>query len=374
MSADPAPSSWQKYLIAAFAAAATLASPGAVPAQGYAGMAQTAAGFALPDPDRRFGFPADHGPHYDFRLEWWYLTANLTGPDGAPYGVQWTLFRSALAPGGEREGWLSPEIWMGHAAVTTPGRHEAAQKFARGGIGQAGVTAEPFEAWIDQWRLAAPGDDNDDDNDDGDGLDRLRLTASTADFAYDLALTATGPIVPQGRNGYSVKSPEGQASHYYSQPFYRIDGTLTLEDTTVPVAGQGWLDREWSSQPLSETQQGWDWVSLHFESGAKLMAYRLRDAKAAPFTPATWIAADGTPTPLPDGAVTMTPGATTRIGHAEIPTEWDIALPEKGLEIHLRALNPRAWNDLDFAYWEGPVRVTGSHPGVGYLEMTGYGE
>ncbi|MEL7117023.1 MAG: lipocalin family protein, partial [Pseudomonadota bacterium] len=24
------------------------------------------------------------------------------------------------------------------------------------------------------------------------------------------------------------------------------------------------------------------------------------------------------------------------------------------------------------SYWEGPVTATGSHPGRGYLEMTGY--
>jgi predicted secreted hydrolase len=25
-----------------------------------------------------------------------------------------------------------------------------------------------------------------------------------------------------------------------------------------------------------------------------------------------------------------------------------------------------------FPYWEGPVRINGSHSGMGYLEMTGY--
>jgi len=28
--------------------------------------------------------------------------------------------------------------------------------------------------------------------------------------------------------------------------------------------------------------------------------------------------------------------------------------------------------DTSIPYWEGPVRVTGSHTGRGYLEMTGY--
>jgi predicted secreted hydrolase len=28
--------------------------------------------------------------------------------------------------------------------------------------------------------------------------------------------------------------------------------------------------------------------------------------------------------------------------------------------------------NLSLPYWEGPVRFSGSHQGMGYLEMTGY--
>ena len=122
-------------------------------AQGFAGLGRDAEGFAVPEPGKRFVFPQDHGAHPEYRIEWWYLTANLTGPDGADYGLQWTLFRSALAPG-EAEGWESPQVWFGHAAVTSSTAHFATERFARGGTGQAGVTAEPFVAWITtgRWR------------------------------------------------------------------------------------------------------------------------------------------------------------------------------------------------------------------------------
>lgn len=79
-------------------------------AQGFAGLGTEAEGFATPSPDPIFSFPADHGPHPEYRIEWWYLTATLTGADGLDYGVQWTLFRSALAPS-TSEGWqASPAI------------------------------------------------------------------------------------------------------------------------------------------------------------------------------------------------------------------------------------------------------------------------
>ncbi len=132
------------------ALALTLLLPAAAQAQGFANLGTEAEGFALPDPAYALAFPTDHGPHSDFRIERWYLTANLVAADGTPYGLQWTLFRSALAPGGEPDS----QLWMAHAAVTTPDAHFVAERLARGGIGQAGVTADPFDAWLDEWRLS----------------------------------------------------------------------------------------------------------------------------------------------------------------------------------------------------------------------------
>ena len=117
-------------------------------AQGFAGLGSTATDdFAVPTRGAEFSFPGDHGSHADFRIEWWYLTAVLTGEDGRDYGIQWTLFRSALEPH-RTESWDSPQIWMGHAGLTTPEAHFHAERFSRDAVGQAGVTASPFEAWI----------------------------------------------------------------------------------------------------------------------------------------------------------------------------------------------------------------------------------
>ena len=333
-------------------------APGLAAAQGFAGLGTAAEGFAVPEPDYEIAFPEDHGPHPEFRIEWWYVTANLEGPDGTPYGIQWTLFRSALAPY-EAEGWGSPQLWMGHMGVTTPDAHFVAERLARGGVGQAGVTAEPFEAYIDDWRMEGPG------------LGDVRLQARGAEAGYALSLRAGGPFVMQGIDGYSVKSASGQASHYYSQPFYEASGTLLLPGGEVPVTGTAWLDREWSSQPLSEGQEGWDWFSLDLGEG-RLMAFRLRDELQGDYTSATWIAQDGTPTPYPDGAVTVTPLETHVTAGRTVPVRWRVELPARAVDVTVEAVNPDAWMATAFPYWEGPVTATGSHDGRGYLEMTGY--
>src|SRR3990172_3728352 len=55
-------------------------------------------GFARATAPREFRFPADHGPHPEFRHEWWYFTGNLRAPGGRRFGYQLTFFRFALSP------------------------------------------------------------------------------------------------------------------------------------------------------------------------------------------------------------------------------------------------------------------------------------
>jgi len=198
------------------------------------------------------------------------------------------------------------------------------------------------------------------------------MRASGPDFAYDVTMQAEGPLVFHGDAGYSVKSAEGQASYYYSQPYLALNGSLTLPEGEVPVTGQAWIDREWSSQPLSDNQSGWDWFSLSFDGGDKLMGFRLRQTDGSYYTSATWISADGETQAYPDGAFQAEPLEMHQSPGAEVPVRWAVRLPDKGLDVTVEALNPNAWMATSIPYWEGPVRVGGSHSGKGYLEMTGY--
>jgi predicted secreted hydrolase len=335
-------------------------------AQGFAGLGMSGTGFAPVLPGKRFGFPADHGSHPDFRIEWWYVTANLTDANGTAYGAQWTLFRQAMNPGPQQQGWANQQIWMGHAAITRADVHYFSEAFARGGVGQAGAEAEPFHAWIDAWQMRGlEGVGN-------DSISPLELSAAGADFAYALHLEADHALVLQGNAGYSVKSQQGQASYYYSQPYFKATGSITIDGRPVDVTGLAWMDREWSSQPLASDQTGWDWLSLHFSQGEKLMLFRLRRADGRHFISGKWFSPEGNDRQIASAEIIMTPKAVTEIAGRNIPTGWDIAIPEQKLSISCTPLNVKSWMGTRFPYWEGPIRFAGSHNGVGYLEMTGY--
>ncbi|HMI15242.1 MAG TPA: lipocalin-like domain-containing protein [Bradyrhizobium sp.] len=335
-------------------------------AQGFAGLGMSGQGFAPVTPGKTFAFPADHGPHPDYRIEWWYVTANLVDSAGVAYGAQWTLFRQAMTPGAQQEGWANQQIWMGHAAVTRADTHRYSEAFARGGVGQAGLETKPFRAWIDSWEMR--------------GSDRMReeiiapleLNASGTDFSYALRLDADRPLVLQGDAGYSKKSERGQASYYFSQPYFKAAGSITIDDKPHEVTGLAWMDREWSSQPLASDQTGWDWLSLHLTAGEKLMLYRLRQKDGHSRLYGNWIEPDGRSTEIASADNSMTPTALTELEGRKIPTAWRVAIPSRSLTIECVPLNPRSWMGTSFPYWEGPISFKGSHSGLGYLEMTGY--
>ncbi|WP_298718664.1 lipocalin-like domain-containing protein [uncultured Oceanisphaera sp.] len=362
---------------------------------GFADLGAAGQGYAHASPATELVFPEDHGPHPDFRIEWWYLTANLEDENGEPLGMQWTLFRQAQQPKAPAAGtntvgqantdpWAADQLWMAHMALSRGERHRVAERFARGtreplpdAAQQAGVTARPFRAWLDDWRLesltTAAG---------GDALDKLMLTAQAEDekgpFGYQLKLEADGPLVRHGINGFSQKSADGQGSMYYSQPFYRVSGEVWLNGERVAVSGRAWLDREWSSQLLSAGQTGWDWFSLHLDSGARLMVFRLRGGgeNHDDYLSGSWITPDGEVSPLNTDAFTLVPQAfATASGH-RVPVRWRLTLPDQNLELEITARHANRWMNTSVPYWEGAVGVTdavsGAPRGQGYLEMTGY--
>jgi predicted secreted hydrolase len=352
----------------AFASGALVLGLGrkSVLAQGFAGLGMKGDGFTPVVPGKAFSFPFDHGPHPDYRIEWWYVTANLVDTTGAAYGAQWTLFRQASRPGAPQEGWANQQIWMGHAAVTRADTHRYIEAFARGGVGQAGVEAKPFRAWIDSWEMRGPDQMRD------DTIAPLELKASGADFSYALRLEADRALVLQGDAGYSRKSERGQASYYFSQPYFEVSGSITIDDKPNEVTGQAWMDREWSSQPLASDQTGWDWFSLHLSRSEKLMLFRLRQADGHDYRSGNWISRDGKAGEIASADIHMTPKTLIEIEGRKIPVTWDIAIPSLGLAIECAPLNARSWMGTSFPYWEGPISFRGSHAGVGYLEMTGY--
>lgn len=381
------------------AGAAEIGDPGLAPLRGGTGMA----GFALADKPREFEFPRDHGPHPEFRTEWWYVTGNLKSDRGERFGFELTFFRVALKPGGDADAvgdpggvgdravsaWRTNQIYLAHFAVTDVARGEFsfAQKYERGAAGLAGAQAVPLRVWLDGWSIEQQGD-------------VWKLRARQSDYGIDLeARPETAPVL-NGDRGLSVKSGEpGAASYYYSIPRIRITGTITRAGTgegaeaalrgptavTRPVAGasgpvavkgSAWLDREWSSSSLGATEAGWDWFALQMNDGSALMFYSLRNLDGTPNAQSggTWIAPSGQSHPLSsqDVVIEVTDHWTSRRG-VRYPSRWHVRVPSRSLDVEVKPVLADQELGTSPRYWEGAVDVSGSTAGgEGYVELVGY--
>jgi predicted secreted hydrolase len=328
-------------------------------------------GFAQALEPRNFEFPADHGPHPDFRHEWWYVTGNLDGAGGERFGFELTFFRFALAASVEASSpWRTRQVYMAHFAVTDvagKGFHFA-ERLSREALGLAGAQATPFRVWLENWSI----------QESTGGL--WHLHAGDARYSLELDLHALQAPVLNGDRGLSRKSSEaGAASYYYSIPRLAVRGRLQRGTSTQEVSGLAWLDREWGSGALAPDHEGWDWFALQLGDGSSLMFYVLRTATGRdPASAGTWITPDGRARALRSEELEI-----EVLGHWEsprggrYPARWRLRSRPLALDIEVRPVLEAQELGTNPRYWEGAVDVRGTRAdlevaGRGYVELVGY--
>ncbi|HUJ76742.1 MAG TPA: lipocalin-like domain-containing protein [bacterium] len=379
------------FLVGVLLAAVLLAGGSGTPAlaAGAADPARDSAPrFALAEGTRHWRFPADHGQHPAYRLEWWYYTGILRAAEGRPFGYQVTFFREGVTPTrpARASAWAVQSLYSAHLAVSDiqarTFHHDV--RVGRDSLGMAGAATHGMLVWLGSWRIAPRERDS----------ATVDLEAAGADVAVRLTLRVPAAPVLNGVGGLDQKAGgAGRATWYYSLPRMPTQGTLRVAGRTYEVSGETWMDHEFGTNQLAPGQVGWDWFSLRLSDGTSLMLYRLRhqDGAADAASSGTWVDAHGRTRHLVlgeqallQGKPPLTPLRTWRspLNRAEYPVSWRVSLaqPRLALEVQpafdAQELAPPS-PGLPFAYWEGVITATGQHDGQrvtgeGYLELTGY--
>ena len=344
------------------------------------GSADTA-GFARAFAPRAFVFPADHGPHPDFRTEWWYYTGNLQTESGRHFGYQFTLFRSALsADTTVRESEMAAnQLYMGHFALSDiqNDNYYYFERFSRAANGLAGAQAAPFRVWLEDWQTTDP------DADSTAAFPKMRIDAAAEGVSLNIELTPEKPHVLQGDRGLSQKSAKpGNASYYYSLTRMTAEGSVSVNGETLAVNGLSWMDREWSTSALGDNQVGWDWFSLQLSDSSELMYYQLRltSGEADPYSKGLLVAPDGASQLIKRDDVSLTVREywdSPRGGR--YPAGWWLQVPEQQIDLQISPLIANQELNVAIRYWEGAVKIDGTAygkpvSGYGYVELTGYAE
>ncbi len=364
---------------AGFAAVFNMAAHAAVPDRSLDALraGATVEGFARALQPRQFAFPRDHGPHNEFREEWWYLTGNLMSPSGERFGFELTFFRIALAPPSKEAApavsspWRTHQVYMAHFAITDVprGRFRFAQKFSRDALRLACAEAAPFQVWLDDWRIG--------------GSPTWSVHAQQQGYELTLDVEALAAPILNGHDGLSVKSGEaGAASYYYSIPSVEVKGQLRRDDVTIPVKGTAWLDREWGSGSLGGDEAGWDWFALQLDDGSALMFYALRsrDGSREKHSAGTWVDTSGVAHELSSTEVQIdTSGHWNSPRGGRYPARWRVKVPSVGLDVEVKPVLANQELGTYPRYWEGAVDASGMRSGSavqgrGYVELVGYSQ
>jgi len=336
------------------------------------GLVASSATFDPVAANTALNFPRDAGAHPGHRIEWWYVTGQLESPHG-PVGFQVTFFRVANPEARANPSRFSPrQLLFAHAALADPARGKLLQdqRSARELEGLVGASTADTDVRLDDWSLAR----------DGAGY-HARVEAT--EFALDLALEPTQPVLLEGDRGFSRKGPAAaQASYYYSEPQLAASGRIRWAGGhEATVRGTAWLDHEWSSEMLSGDAVGWDWLGANLDDGGALMAFRIRGQDGAVlWSAATLRRLGGAAERWEKNGVRFRPRRTWK--SPRTGTDYPIAMDVE-IEDRLWRLDPLmddqeldARSSTGTLYWEGAVRVEGPDGarGRGYLELTGYAE
>ena len=115
------------------------------------------------------------------------------------------------------------------------------------------------------------------------------------------------------------------------------------------------------------------WLGLQLKGGIDVMIYQLADNVAIPNLYSGSISHSGVTEILLESDFTLVPGKkwTSSKSNISYPLEWKLEIPSKNINVTIQGINEN--NEFDAIltsynlFWKGPVKVRGSHAGLGFM-------
>ncbi len=299
----------------------------------------------------KISIPKDDAPH-QAQIEWWYYNGYLISESGKKYSFHDTVFLVNS---------LVDQV-VSHVSFNDhqTGKHYIDQR--KTGGNPSINTDNHFEFKHGDWLMAG-----------GDGKDRLHVISDN--FSFELSLLSMYFPVLHGNDGVISLGDSG-SSYYYSRTRMTVSGVVNIGNTTEKVTGISWFDHQWGD--FSVAQLSWDWFSLQLDNNIDAMIYQLRDKSNNPLLYMASLTQNGNTELLSETDFTMTPGKLWKsdLTGTSYPLEWKIRIPKKDIDITTKRILKNTEFNASMTtyniYWEGPVDISGTHTGKGFMELSGY--
>ena len=300
--------------------------------------------------------PADDAAH-DKLTEWWYYSGHLRTDSGERYSFHLATFL--------RQGTLTHTVF--HGSLLDHQTEKLYTEQARTAGNPSTGRRDGFDFTFGDWQMR------------GEGANHSAKMAGK-DFALDLKLNDRLPPVLHQAPGTPVAGlldfAAAGMSYYTSRPRMTAQGTLTIAGTPRAVRGEVWFDHQWGDFEAAKLR--WNWFALQLTDGADIMIFELFDRQGGPVLRMGTHAKDGTVSAIGATDFEATSRGTWKSPSSSVvyPMDWTISVPTKGLKLKVDPVI--RWSQFDArtttlnVYWEGAVKVSGSHTGVGFMELSGY--
>ncbi|MBS0339227.1 MAG: hypothetical protein JSS56_01785 [Proteobacteria bacterium] len=300
--------------------------------------------------------PADDAAHAS-GMEWWYYSGILDAqPGGGRYAFHVAVFVANS---------LIKHTVM-HVALTDLQTGQRRMQQSRTGGLPAKPTQGGFDFQQEGWRVTGSGTSH-------------AIRANFDGIELELQLQDDQPVMAHRATGSGTPGlldfGESGISYYYSRPRMAAEGLLRVgTHAAVQVRGPVWFDHQWGE--FDVTQLGWNWLALHLSDGSDVMVYQLFDREGRSLVTTGTVSKAGSLRPLAPGEVQLTPQRhwTSPRSKIDYVVEWALRLPSGEHRVQ------PFFDDSEFdasttsanIYWEGPIKVSGSSQGEGFMELSGY--
>lgn len=295
-------------------------------------------------------FPEDQGPH-DHTTEWWYYNGQLVSDAGEKFSYHMSFFAHRTVVNHT----IMHVSLLDHQTKVTKTYETRLPGFSyQSGVdGEIVIDAQPWRLFLGRRNHSLRGEGN--------------------GFLIELDLSLAGPLVLQDDDGVIDFEKAGD-SYYYSRPRMPTTGKIKIDGKQFNVVGDSWYDHQWGD--FRANVLSWEWFALQLDTGADVMIFVLRDYNGREVYIGGTYTIDNKTTKIAKSDLKM-----AALGYWEspvtgtsYPVSWKIEIPGKDVSLMLLPIK----RDSEFdarkssynAYWEGPVAISGSHSGKGFLEVS----
>lgn len=295
--------------------------------------------------------PKDDGHHSD-KMEWWYYNGHLVTESGKEYSFHFTTFLLNSS--------VTHTVF--HSSLGDHARNRYYTDQSRTAGNPSARVKNSFNFTYGNWIMQGEN-----------GNDRLKV--KNDQFAFDLQLDNTLPVVNHGKEGIISLGMAG-TSYYYSRTRMNVTGVLEIGGKKERIKGVSWFDHQWGD--FLPIKLSWDWFSLQLDNGIDLMLYQMRDKAGKPANYFVSISENGETERLDNTEFVLTPEqnwGSNKTGNS-YPILWNLKIPKKKIDLKIKSIIKNSEFDAKLTtyltYWEGAVNIEGSHTGQGFMELQGY--